>query len=160
MKRAQPKMATSASRAAGHARLARTPADAQLAGEPGVTLVPIGRRSSAARHHPAWTIKHNSRRYAVFDLDGDLLVTDARCPHNGGPLTDGMVRDGAVVCPWHWYCFDLRTGECRTSAGYQLRTYRVLSRGGRLFAELPGAARPRAWLWLLRAWWSARKAAG
>ena len=163
MKRAEPEIAAPASRPAGDARLARPPADAQRAGGPGVTLVPLrnrrGRRTSAVRHNPAWTIKHNGCKYAVFDLDGKLQVTDARCPHNGGPLAGGIVRDGGVTCPWHSYCFDLRTGECRTSAGYQLRTYPVVSRAGRLFAELPGVARPRAWLRLLRAWWPARKAA-
>ena len=120
-----------------------------------MTLVPLrrrhGRRALAVKHRPAWTIKHDGRRYAVFDLDGELEVTDARCPHNGGPLADGVVRDGTVTCPWHWYCFDLRTGDCRSSVGYQLRRYPVRSRDGRMFAELPGAARPRAWarLWRL-----------
>lgn len=128
-----------------------------------MTLVPLRRRTgrwvSAVKHSPAWTIKHNGRQYAVFDLDGELQVTDAGCPHNGGPLVDGVVRGGAVTCPLHRYCFDLRTGECRTAAGYQLRKYPVLSRDGRLFAELPGVARPRTWsrLWrLLQAHRSAR----
>jgi nitrite reductase/ring-hydroxylating ferredoxin subunit len=138
-----------------------------------VTLVPVAplrarlavviksRRSPAVKRK-AWTIKHNGRRYAVFDSGGQLEVTDARCPHNGGPLTGGVVRDGAVICPWHLYCFDLRTGECRTAAGYRLRKYPVLSRDGRLFAQLPGVARPRAWsrLWrLLQVRRSARKPA-
>ena len=108
------------------------------------------RMAPAIKRRSAWTIKHNGHRYAVFDLDGDLQVTDARCPHNGGPLAGGIVRDGAVTCPWHWYCFDLRTGNCRTSSGYQLRKYPVLKRDGRQFAELPGVARPRAWLRLWR----------
>jgi nitrite reductase/ring-hydroxylating ferredoxin subunit len=112
-----------------------------------MTLVALRR----ARNGQAWTIKHHGRHYAVFDTGGELQVTDARCPHNGGPLADGVVRDGAVICPKHWYCFDLRTGECRTAAGYQLRKYPVLSRGGQLFAELPDEAGPRAWLRLFRA---------
>lgn len=107
----------------------------------------------------AWTVKHNGSRYAVFDADGDVQVTDARCPHNGGPLAKGVVRNGTVSCPWHWYCFDLRTGECRTAAGYQLRKYPVRRRDGRLFAELPGTVRPRALPRLLRAWRRARKPA-
>jgi len=142
---------------AADARLAGGRAGAQLAAESGVTLVPIAplalvirSRRSPAIKPAAWTIKHNGRRYAVFNSGGQLEVTDARCPHNGGPLTDGVVRDGAVICPWHWYCFDLRTGECRTVAGYRLRKYPVLSRDGRLFAQLPGVARPRAWLRLRR----------
>jgi len=123
-----------------------------------VTLVLLrnrrGRQTSGVSRNRAWTIKHNGQQYAVFDLDGELQVTDARCPHNGGPLAGGVVRDGAVTCPWHRYCFDLRTGECRSSARYQLRTYRVLSRGGLLFAELPGDARPGLFV---RLWPSLRR---
>ncbi len=73
---------------------------------------------------------------------------------------NGVVRNGTVSCPWHWYCFDLRTGECRTAAGYQLRMYPVLKRDGRLFAELPGETAPRAWLRLRRKPWPGRKSAG
>jgi len=147
---------------AADVRLAGGQAGAQRAAEPGVTLVPIAPlrvrlalvikfRRRPANERRAWTIKHNGRRYAVFDSGGQLEVTDARCPHNGRPLTGGVVRDGAVICPRHRYCFDLRTGECRTAAGYRLRKYPVLSRDGRLFAQLPGVARPRAWSLQLRA---------
>jgi nitrite reductase (NADH) small subunit len=153
---------------AADAQLAGERAGTQVATEPGATLVPVdhlrprlalvikSRRAPAIKNNRAWTIKHNGRRYAVFDSGGQLEVTDARCPHNGGPLANGVVRDGAVTCPWHWYCFDLRTGECRTAAGYLLRKYPVLSRDGRLFAQLPGVAKPRAWQ-RLRRLLSARK---
>jgi nitrite reductase/ring-hydroxylating ferredoxin subunit len=164
-----PAKAARAAKPARAASAAKTTGAAGAAG-PGVTLVPIAplrarlavviksRRSPAVKRK-VWTIKHNGRRYAVFDSGGQLEVTDARCPHNGGPLTGGVVRDGAVICPWHLYCFDLRTGECRTAAGYRLRKYPVLSRDGRLFAQLPGVARPRAWSRLLQVRRSARKPA-
>jgi len=146
---------------AGPAGAKRAPGAAADAQPAGVTLVrlrlPRTRRAvrslwpSALTTGRAWTIRHNGRRYAVFDSGGELQVSDARCPHNGGPLASGVVRNGTVSCPWHWYCFDLRTGECRTAAGYQLRMYPVLERDGRLFAELPGAVRPRSWRRLVRA---------
>ena len=157
---------------AADARLGAGRAGAQPAVEPGVTLVRIvtlrgrlalfikSRRSPVTKRSRAWTINHNGRGYAVFDTGGELAVTDARCPHNGGPLTDGVVRDGAVICPWHWYCFDLQTGDCRTSADYHLRKYPVLSRDGRLYAQLPGVTRPRAWLRLRQLLQAQRSARG
>ena len=108
--------------------------------QPGVTLVPL----DVPRGRRAWTIKHNGRRYAVFDVDGELEVTDAACPHNGGPLARGVVRDGVVTCPWHWYSFELASGRCLTAAGYRLRKYPVIRRDGRVYAELPAEARPPA----------------
>jgi nitrite reductase (NADH) small subunit len=92
---------------------------------------------------------HDGHAYAVFEVDGETVVTDEACPHNGGPLSEGRVRDGAVVCPWHWYRFDLLTGECRTSARYALRRYPVVERDGKRLVELPVRPR-RSWSQVLR----------
>lgn len=47
-----------------------------------------------------------------------------KCPHSGGPLVTGNVENGAVICPWHRFAFDLTTGACR-NAGYGLQMYAV-----------------------------------
>ena len=117
-----------------------------MTGEPGVTRVPL----AEPRGRTAWTFRHAGRRYSVFAVAGQLRVTDAACPHNGGPLADGIIREGAITCPWHWYIFDLDTGRCRTDANYALRLYPVVWRNGRVFAELPAAVRPRNWPRFLR----------
>jgi thiamine pyrophosphate-dependent acetolactate synthase large subunit-like protein/nitrite reductase/ring-hydroxylating ferredoxin subunit len=33
-----------------------------------------------------------------------------RCPHQGGPLGDGFLQDGFVVCPWHGWEYNPCTG--------------------------------------------------
>ena len=100
-------------------------------------------RSTALTGRTQWTFSHAGRSYAVFSVDGELHVTDGACPHNGGPLAEGLVRDGVVTCPWHWYSYELATGRCRTAAGYELRRYPVVLVGGRPHAALP-APEPRA----------------
>ena len=35
----------------------------------------------------------------------------ARCSHAGGPLDQGWVLDGTLVCPWHGSRYDLETGQ-------------------------------------------------
>jgi nitrite reductase (NADH) small subunit len=51
-------------------------------------------------------------RVAVFRTrSGAVHATQATCPHREGPLADGLVGDGCVVCPLHGYKFDLATGE-------------------------------------------------
>ena len=39
-----------------------------------------------------------------------FAVTD-RCPHKGGPLSQGMVIGDKVACPLHNWHIDLRSGE-------------------------------------------------
>jgi nitrite reductase/ring-hydroxylating ferredoxin subunit len=109
-------------------------------------LVPLGAAGGRSR----WTVNHGGQIYAVFVHDGEIVVTDGQCPHRRGPLHEGIVRDGAIVCPWHWYAFDLATGSCRTAEMYALRRYRVVLADGEAFAEIPSSAR-RSWSAILRA---------
>lgn len=46
-----------------------------------------------------------------------IRVYSGVCPHLGGPLLEGRVRDGVVRCPWHHYEFDLVSSECLTVPG-------------------------------------------
>lgn len=58
-------------------------------------------------------------RLAVFRTHADeVFATQERCPHLGGPLADGLIDKGAVICPLHDRTYDLRSGtglntECR-----------------------------------------------
>ncbi len=47
----------------------------------------------------------------VLAREGDrFFALGAICTHQGGPLAEGLVVDGAIRCPWHHACFDLRNG--------------------------------------------------
>ena len=50
------------------------------------------------------------RDIALFNLGDEFLATDNRCPHQGGPLCDGIVSGRTVVCPLHAWKIDLVTG--------------------------------------------------
>lgn len=63
---------------------------------------------------------------AIFRArDGRIYATEPWCPHRGGPLTDGIVAAGRVVCPLHGYTFDLATGKPSHSECRAIRTYPV-----------------------------------
>jgi nitrite reductase (NADH) small subunit len=49
---------------------------------------------------------------AVFHtLDNRFYALVNRCPHKGGPLSQGIVHGGVVTCPLHNWNISLRTGE-------------------------------------------------
>lgn len=71
------------------------------------------------------------RILAVFHLrSGEVRATQARCPHRGGPLADGILAGTTLVCPLHAWKFDLETGE-PISGDCALATYQAqVSDGG------------------------------
>lgn len=63
---------------------------------------------------------------AVFRTrDGGVFGAQARCPHRGGHLADGITGGGVVVCPLHAFRFELATGKPAGNECLALRTYRV-----------------------------------
>lgn len=69
----------------------------------------------------------------VFAIDDTLISWRNQCPHMRGPVCQGRImsrviepvasdgtvehlafceEDRHIVCPWHGYEFDLRTGRC------------------------------------------------
>lgn len=78
---------------------------------------------------------------AVFNVDGELRAVEGRCLHRGGRLADGLVADGVVTCPLHWWRYDLRTGERLGAPELRLSCYPVRVSAGRVEVLVP-AARP------------------
>jgi nitrite reductase/ring-hydroxylating ferredoxin subunit len=47
---------------------------------------------------------------ALYRIGGEVLSSQAFCPHLGGPLFQGTLSGATVTCPWHQWRFDLRSG--------------------------------------------------
>lgn len=66
----------------------------------------------------------------VLHQEEFFLVND-KCPHQGASLKNAQCEDGMIVCPWHRYGFDLKTGR---GAGLCLDTYPIEEREDGLYA--------------------------
>ena len=50
---------------------------------------------------------------AVYNVDGDIFVTDNLCTHGNAMLTDGYQDGGIIECPFHGGSFDIATGAAK-----------------------------------------------
>lgn len=66
----------------------------------------------------------------VFHQDTFYLVKN-KCPHQGIELSKATCEDGKIVCPWHHYGFDLKTGR---GADLYLENYPIEERQDGLYA--------------------------
>src|SRR5262245_60986500 len=81
-------------------------------------------------------VEHAGREAVVVRAGtGEVFALDRYCPHEGYPLEEGDVTGETLTCPWHGWCFDLRSGTCLT-AGEDARAYRVEVRDGDVFVDL------------------------
>ena len=84
-----------------------------------------------------------SGNIAVFKAaDGTLFALRDRCPHKGGPLSQGIVHGHAVTCPLHNWVISLETGEaqgadhgCTHKIPLQIEGTRVLLGASALMAR-------------------------
>jgi nitrite reductase (NADH) small subunit len=73
---------------------------------------------------------------AVFrQRDGRLFATQNRCPHRQGPLSEGVIGGGQVICPLHAHRFELNDGA-GAEPGECLKVYGVEVRKGEIFVRL------------------------
>lgn len=72
---------------------------------------------------------------------GSLYALLERCSHQGGPLHEGKLEDGCVVCPWHSSRFRLPDGEARSGpTAHHQPTLQVRVRDGKVEVRRPRAA--------------------
>jgi len=73
---------------------------------------------------------------AVFRTgDDQVFAIDDRCPHKGGPLSEGIVHGQAVTCPLHNWVFSLETGLAQGADEGAVHTYPARVEGGRILLD-------------------------
>jgi nitrite reductase (NADH) small subunit len=74
---------------------------------------------------------------AIFRTHDDrLFALDDRCPHRGGPLSQGIVHGASVTCPLHNWVLSLETGEAQGADSGRTRTYPLAVVDGRILIDL------------------------
>ncbi len=78
---------------------------------------------------------------AIFrTMDDQVFALEDKCPHKGGPLSQGIVQGESVTCPLHNWVISLRTGEAQGADQGCTRTIAVKLQEGRILLSWPGLA--------------------
>jgi len=102
-------------------------------------------------------VEVGGRQVGVFNIGGSFYGLINRCPHKGAEMCKGTVVAGLssarpgefeydestalLMCPWHGWEFDVRTGRSYVDPRTRLRTYDVEVAGRDEVGGVPVAGR-------------------
>jgi nitrite reductase/ring-hydroxylating ferredoxin subunit/DMSO/TMAO reductase YedYZ heme-binding membrane subunit len=83
----------------------------------------------------ARTVCLSGERVAVFRYDGRVSAVSNVCRHQNGPLGEGKIVDGCIVCPWHGYEYKPADGCAPPPFTEKLPTFAVKVVNGRVLVN-------------------------
>jgi nitrite reductase (NADH) small subunit len=75
--------------------------------------------------------------YALCNVGGTVSALSGICIHLGGPLGQGQIHEGRVVCPYHLWEFDCRTGVYDYDPARRVATFQVKVEGDDIYLLVP-----------------------
>ena len=104
--------------------------------------MPFVRAGSLARVPPGTIFEAiiDGRQVAICNTGDALHAVDGRCPHAGGPLAHGALHEHWIVCPYHGWEFDCRTGEHDYNPTVKIDTFAVMTDGDDILIDVTRSA--------------------
>ena len=72
----------------------------------------------------------------LANVGSEISALNNVCPHRQGPLGQGVIEEGHVICPWHAWAFDVKTGAYAHQPQAVLKIYPVKVLGEDVLADL------------------------
>lgn len=86
----------------------------------------------------ARVVRHDGGNVAVFRTAADrLFALLDRCPHRGGPLSQGIVYGDRVACPLHNTSVELESGNAVAPDKGCVKSFAVKVEKGVVYVDLP-----------------------
>ena len=77
-----------------------------------------------------------SKTVCVANVNGVYSAMDNVCLHRGGPLGQGTIENGKVVCPWHGWAWDPKTGAAAQNPNMKVAVYPMKVENGDVLVDL------------------------
>jgi len=99
-------------------------------------FVKIATQSDLPAINEAKEFPCGDKTICVANVNGEISAMDNICLHRGGPLGEGVISGGKVVCPWHGWEWDPKTGEAAQNANAKVAVYPMKIENGDVMVEI------------------------
>ncbi|HLG22354.1 MAG TPA: Rieske (2Fe-2S) protein [Candidatus Manganitrophaceae bacterium] len=87
-------------------------------------------------------IRVEGKEIALFKSEGAVYALDNLCPHEGGPLGQGALKEGVVTCPWHLWRFNVRDGAMAEEPALKVACFNVKVEGENVLLDISPLVAP------------------
>ena len=78
----------------------------------------------------------SGRGICLANVNGELSALDILCPHRQGPLGQGWIEGETVICPWHSWAFNVKTGLSEYPADESVSVFTVKVEGEDVLVDI------------------------
>jgi nitrite reductase (NADH) small subunit len=78
----------------------------------------------------------SDKMICVANVNGTISAMDNVCLHRGGPLGQGMIEGDKLVCPWHGWQWNPKTGEAAHNPAAKVAVYPLKIENGDVLIEI------------------------
>jgi nitrite reductase (NADH) small subunit len=101
-----------------------------------MSITTLGLESELPPHNEAKEFPCGDKMICVANVNGEILAIDNVCLHRGGPLGQGVIEKGKVVCPWHGWVWDPKTGQAVHNPNAKIAVYPLKIEDGNVLIEI------------------------
>jgi nitrite reductase (NADH) small subunit len=98
-------------------------------------FIKIGTQSELPAINEVKEMKAGDKTICVANVDGQIYAMENTCLHMGGPLGEGVIEGGKVICPWHGWEWNPKTGQSGPPDA-KVAVYPVKIEGGEVLVEI------------------------
>jgi nitrite reductase (NADH) small subunit len=78
----------------------------------------------------------DGKTVCIANVNGEFSAMDNVCLHRGGPLGQGMIEGSKVICPWHGWAWDAKTGVAVQDSNVKVAVYPMKIENGDVMVEI------------------------
>jgi len=99
-------------------------------------FIKIGSKSELPAANEAREFSCGDKVICVANVNGSISAMDNICLHRGGPLGQGIIEGDKIVCPWHGWQYNAKTGEAAHNPAAKVAIYPIKIEGDDVLIEM------------------------
>jgi nitrite reductase (NADH) small subunit len=99
-------------------------------------FISLSKQSELPAANEAREFPCGDKTICIANVNGAFSAMDNVCLHRGGPLGQGMIEGGKVVCPWHGWAYDPKTGAADQNPNAKVAVYPLKIDSGDVLIEI------------------------